>query len=149
LLRAETFRELHALVRPPGETTMSFIHRAAPWCRGEVLWHNGCDGTCFALVHLVPADYATCVATNYGGKGAEAACNELHLMLVRRIGSLKDGRYAAGGRWWSPRPAATIAVAGKPQAAFGTDSHAQCGRTEARLPLALRMAAASSALRAE
>jgi hypothetical protein len=56
-----------------------------------VLAHNGCDGWCYALVVIVPADnFAVCMATNYGGPEARDACNkELRGLLVRRAKEMK------------------------------------------------------------
>jgi CubicO group peptidase (beta-lactamase class C family) len=94
VLKAATFRQLHALVTPPGKSTMSLARHRPGWAKGDVLWHNGCDGTCFALVQIVPQeDFAVCMATNYGGRGAKDACNkELAQLLVKRAREQRGGR---------------------------------------------------------
>jgi CubicO group peptidase (beta-lactamase class C family) len=99
LLKAATFKRLHASINPPGaQTTMSFARTGVDWAKGPILWHNGCDGTCFALIHIIPQEnYATCVATNYGGKKAAPACNEVNLFLVKHVKALhKTGKPARG-----------------------------------------------------
>jgi CubicO group peptidase (beta-lactamase class C family) len=100
LLKAATFRELHATVRPPGQSTMSFGRNRPGWSRGVVLAHNGCDGSCYALVHIAPAeDVAICTVTNYGGPEAAKASNgELHQLLVKRVLALKAGKLSVAGR---------------------------------------------------
>lgn len=94
VLRVRTFRELHAVVTPPGHSTMSFGRNRPKWSRGEVLSHSGCDGTCYALVHIAPAEnFATCILCNYGGQEAKDACNkDLHHLLVQRAKELKQGK---------------------------------------------------------
>jgi CubicO group peptidase (beta-lactamase class C family) len=94
LLKAATFKQLHALIKPPGgQTTMSFARTGVDWAKGDILWHNGCDGTCFAVVHIIPQEnYATCMATNYGGKQADTACNELHQLIVKHVKEMRKGK---------------------------------------------------------
>jgi CubicO group peptidase (beta-lactamase class C family) len=89
LLKAETLKQLHEL--QPGEGTMSWVRDGADWAKGPVLWHSGATGGWFCLVHLVPEEgYATCVATNYGGKDCDQACQAAHLELVKRVSRLRE-----------------------------------------------------------
>jgi CubicO group peptidase (beta-lactamase class C family) len=84
LLGPATFRVLQTVVQP-GHHTPAWSTARVDWARGPVLWHNGTTGKNFALVHLVPEErYATCVMTNVGGEGAEAACSEVHRLVVER-----------------------------------------------------------------
>ncbi len=92
ILSPATFKRLHTLM-PPGQTTPSFDVAEVPWAKGRVLWHNGSNGTFFCVAHVVPEEnYATCVACNYGGKGAAEACQEAHLLLVKHVKELKGKR---------------------------------------------------------
>jgi CubicO group peptidase (beta-lactamase class C family) len=89
LLKAETYKKLHA--DQPGWGTMSWFPSGVDWAKGPCFWHNGATGDWFCLVHILPDEnYATCVATNYGGKGCDQACQTAHLELVKRIPRLKD-----------------------------------------------------------
>ena len=102
LLKPDTLRRLHE-AQPPGESTMSWYRSGVDWARGLCLWHGGCDGHWFCLVHVLPDErYATCVATNYGGKDADRACQAAHLELVKRVPrvreKLRDERASPPGR---------------------------------------------------
>ena len=58
--------------------------------RGKVLWHNGSNGTFFAVVHIVPQEnYATCAACNSGN---DAATQEAHMLLVKHVPGLRRGK---------------------------------------------------------
>jgi len=90
VLKAETYRKLHEL-RPPGESTMSWGRSGVDWAKGPCLWHSGATGDWFCLVHILPdEDFATCVATNYGGASCDQACQAAHLELVKRVPRLKQ-----------------------------------------------------------
>jgi hypothetical protein len=90
LLKPETLKLLQE-PQPPGETTMSWLRSGADWTKEVVLWHSGATGGWFCVVHLMPeGGYATCVATNYGGKDCDQACQAAHLELNKRVPRMRE-----------------------------------------------------------
>jgi hypothetical protein len=43
------------------------------------------------MTHILPEEnYAICVATNYGGKDCDQACQAAHMELVKRVHRVKE-----------------------------------------------------------
>jgi hypothetical protein len=63
------------------------------WAGGKVLTHNGSNTTWYASIWVAPArEFATLVATNFGGSGAEAACQEASVELIKSVEFVPRGR---------------------------------------------------------
>jgi CubicO group peptidase (beta-lactamase class C family) len=96
LLTAETFKRLHA-AQPEGIS--AFNRSEVDWAKGLCLWHHGATGDWFCMTHILPEEnYAICVATNYGGKDCDQACQAAHIELVKRVHRIKQKLAEQPGR---------------------------------------------------
>jgi hypothetical protein len=77
-LKAETFRELDAVVPPSHNACMGIFHEKRSWAKGVILTHNGGNGMSCSLFEIVPEmDIGVCVMMNIGSHEACTVRNEL------------------------------------------------------------------------
>jgi CubicO group peptidase (beta-lactamase class C family) len=85
LLRAETFRKLHAPM-PGRDYALGWHVTSRPWAKGRTLTHNGTNTRNFAVMWLAPEiEFGVVVACNLGGKTAEKACDTTASRLIGKF----------------------------------------------------------------
>jgi CubicO group peptidase (beta-lactamase class C family) len=82
-LKAETFRELDAVVSPSHNACMGIFHEKRSWAKGVILTHNGGNGMSCSLFEIVPEmDIGVCVMMNIGSNEAYKVRNEICSRLL-------------------------------------------------------------------
>jgi CubicO group peptidase (beta-lactamase class C family) len=84
LLKAETFRKLHA---PPedGNYACGWVILKRDWAGGNALMHNGSNTMWYLVMWLAPEkDFSVIVATNTGADNATKGCDEVASAMIKK-----------------------------------------------------------------
>jgi CubicO group peptidase (beta-lactamase class C family) len=84
LLKSETMRKLHT--PPPGdENACGWVCLERGWAGGRALWHNGSNGSWYAVIWLAPAkNFAVITVTNTGAGNANDGCDAVAAAMIKK-----------------------------------------------------------------
>jgi CubicO group peptidase (beta-lactamase class C family) len=84
LLKSETMRKLHT--PPPGEEyACGWVSLERGWAGGRALWHNGSNGSWYAVIWLAPAkNFAVITITNTGADNANDGCDQVASAMIKK-----------------------------------------------------------------
>jgi CubicO group peptidase (beta-lactamase class C family) len=84
LLKSETVRKLHTPTQG-GDYACGWVSLERDWARGRALWHNGSNGSWYAVLWLAPAkNFAVITLTNTGADNPNAGCDEVATAMVKK-----------------------------------------------------------------
>jgi CubicO group peptidase (beta-lactamase class C family) len=82
LLKAETFRKLHAPVG--GDYALGWVVTERKWAGGRALTHSGSNNMFYVVVWMAPEkNSAVIIASNIGVNDAAAGCDEAAGKLIK------------------------------------------------------------------
>jgi len=83
LLKAESFKKLHAAVADNGDYALGWMVLKRPWANGRALMHNGSNTMFYVVVWMAPEkNCAVVVASNVGADEASEGCDEAAGKLI-------------------------------------------------------------------
>jgi CubicO group peptidase (beta-lactamase class C family) len=90
-LRPETFQKLYTPVPPTKDTGLGFFRNHAKGLKGDILTHNGGNGTSCSVYMIAPEEnLAACVLMN---RGDDTACKARDELCHRLLELAKDGKF--------------------------------------------------------